>query len=168
MSSQDANGEEVGYGRPPMSGQFEPGRSGNPNGRPKKPNPCRIDLNAVLDSFVEVGSKSGPVEIDSRELELRQQINKALDMTGSLKAARYVLEQFAKYQAIVPPEVKIERLVFRKDIPWGVSRLCGLAFGRPPFTDKQYAQAKAHYLAERNEGDRIFDVEMGYEPWLQE
>lgn len=26
---------EVGYGRPPRSRQFQKGRSGNPNGRPK-------------------------------------------------------------------------------------------------------------------------------------
>jgi hypothetical protein len=28
-------GYEVGYGRPPKAHQFEPGKSGNPNGRPK-------------------------------------------------------------------------------------------------------------------------------------
>ena len=28
---------EVGYKKPPKSGQFQPGKSGNPKGRPKKP-----------------------------------------------------------------------------------------------------------------------------------
>ena len=33
----DSNGEEynVGYGRPPTATRFQPGRSGNPRGRPK-------------------------------------------------------------------------------------------------------------------------------------
>lgn len=29
--------DEVGYGKPPKSTQFKPGKSGNPNGRPKGP-----------------------------------------------------------------------------------------------------------------------------------
>src|SRR3954471_16214722 len=36
QGSESANGGyEVGYGRPPQSSQFKPGRSGNPKGRPK-------------------------------------------------------------------------------------------------------------------------------------
>jgi hypothetical protein len=31
--------DEIGYGKPPLSGRFRPGVSGNPSGRPKrKPN----------------------------------------------------------------------------------------------------------------------------------
>lgn len=30
-------GDRVGYGRPPRHRQFQPGRSGNIKGRPKKP-----------------------------------------------------------------------------------------------------------------------------------
>ena len=37
MSKKKGGGEyEVGYGRPPRRTQFEPGQSGNPNGRPRK------------------------------------------------------------------------------------------------------------------------------------
>jgi len=34
---------EVGYGKPPKSGQFKPGRSGNPKGRPRR-QPTTEDL----------------------------------------------------------------------------------------------------------------------------
>lgn len=33
---EGANDEEIGYGKPPRASRFKPGRSGNPNGRPKK------------------------------------------------------------------------------------------------------------------------------------
>lgn len=36
MSDQNPN-YEIGYGRPPKQHRFQPGQSGNPKGRPKKP-----------------------------------------------------------------------------------------------------------------------------------
>ena len=33
--SNDNDDYEVGYGRPPKSGQFKKGQSGNPKGRPR-------------------------------------------------------------------------------------------------------------------------------------
>ncbi|WP_135502130.1 DUF5681 domain-containing protein [Roseovarius aestuariivivens] len=35
MSSDKSEDYKVGYGKPPKSGQFQPGKSGNPKGRPK-------------------------------------------------------------------------------------------------------------------------------------
>ncbi len=32
--SRPKEGYEVGYGKPPAAHRFQPGRSGNPNGRP--------------------------------------------------------------------------------------------------------------------------------------
>lgn len=45
---------EVGYGRPPESGQFKPGQSGNPKGRPKKPKDIQAMVLGMMDSMVEV------------------------------------------------------------------------------------------------------------------
>ena len=37
---------ETGYGRPPLSGRFQPGVSGNPKGRPKKKTPRSLSASA--------------------------------------------------------------------------------------------------------------------------
>jgi hypothetical protein len=41
---------KVGYGKPPKSGQFKKGTSGNPSGRPKKPTDSVSVLMRELDS----------------------------------------------------------------------------------------------------------------------
>ncbi len=47
--------EKIGYGRPPKAGQFKPGQSGNPQGRPKGSTNLATDLSAEL---AEGGSKT--------------------------------------------------------------------------------------------------------------
>jgi hypothetical protein len=51
MSSVDEFDDyEIGYGKPPKSGQFKKGISGNPSGRPKKPTDSVSVLMRELDS----------------------------------------------------------------------------------------------------------------------
>jgi hypothetical protein len=47
-------GYEVGYRRPPQHGQFRPGQSGNPTGRPKGLNNLRTDVKRTLEIPVRV------------------------------------------------------------------------------------------------------------------
>ena len=159
---KDKNG--VGYGRPPKSGQFKPGRSGNLKGRPKNSDPAIVDLDAILTSDVQVNGTL----MDSREVELRQQVKKALEPKGSLKVIRYLLREFERHGAIVAPVRQPAGHELPDDIPWSVGRIAWLMHGAPPWSPKKLNAAKQHYLAGRNDGDRIYDQEMGHEEWLNE
>ena len=45
---------KVGYGKPPKSGQFKRGKSGNPKGRPKGSQKLATDLAAELNEQITV------------------------------------------------------------------------------------------------------------------
>ena len=81
---------EVGYGKPPIAGQFKPGISGNPRGRPKR-QPSAVadhidDVLAMPMSFREKGRQ----RIGTRgEVILKVVIDRAL--AGDLSAAQDLL-----------------------------------------------------------------------------
>lgn len=80
----------VGFGKPPKSGQFKPGRSGNPAGRPKKrPTPLAQKINEVLFAPMEYRER-GKVKVGTRhELAIRMQVDRAA--AGDIPAAENVL-----------------------------------------------------------------------------
>lgn len=71
---------DIGYGKPPVSGQFKPGQSGNPKGRPKV-DKSNVDfrgiLYKVLGKNVEITEKGRPRKIMMFEAILTQHATKA-------------------------------------------------------------------------------------------
>ena len=83
---------EVGYKKPPKHAQFQPGKSGNPNGRPKgAKSPTGHE---VFDQLVTVNQKGKPKKIKAIDALLSQLLIDA--MKGDHKARKLVLDTWAK------------------------------------------------------------------------
>jgi hypothetical protein len=75
---------EIGYGKPPKSGRFKKGTSGNPSGRPKKPTDSVSVLMRELDSKFTIKESGQRKVITKLEGIWKQSVNKAV--TGDLKS----------------------------------------------------------------------------------
>jgi hypothetical protein len=87
---------EIGYGRPPESTRFQPGRSGNPKGRPRKRKTidARIQENLARRLKVEENGRSRSLPVE--EIILRRLVNAAAK--GDLKAVKLLYELQARYR----------------------------------------------------------------------
>jgi len=84
---------EVGYGKPPQSTQFQKGRSGNPNGRPKRTAGFGPLFEKVIRQLVVVNEQGRSKRISLMEVIVMQIVKKAA--TGNLPFIRLVLAQIA-------------------------------------------------------------------------
>ena len=75
----------VGYGRPPTSSQFQPGQSGNPNGRPKAVRNASSMARDALERTIKVNGKKTTV----RKAAYRSLAERAV--AGDAKALDYLL-----------------------------------------------------------------------------
>jgi hypothetical protein len=103
MKENMSNGDEledyeIGYGKPPKSGQFKKGISGNPSGRPKKPSDSASELMKELQSKVTIHENGKRKAITKSVGINRQVVNKAL--SGNLFAARLVKDWTRQPKAV--------------------------------------------------------------------
>lgn len=68
---------DVGFKKPPKSGQFKPGKSGNPKGRPKQSKNLMTLLNKELDEPVTISEKGKIVKLTKREVIIKRIVNDA-------------------------------------------------------------------------------------------
>lgn len=95
---------EIGYGKPPMSGRFRIGVSGNPKGRPKrKPTPLAERIMTVLNAPIEYREKGRIKVATYRELSLKMLVDKAIG--GDLDAAELALKILARAERCSDPGV---------------------------------------------------------------
>ena len=80
---------EVGYGKPPESGKFKKGVSGNPSGRPKKLKDFGSQLLRQLDSKLIINENGKRKVITKLEGIVKQLLNKSL--SGHHSSTRLVI-----------------------------------------------------------------------------
>lgn len=88
------NDYTVGYGRPPKSGQFKSGQSGNPKGRPKGVKSLQGHLDKLLDGRIVIADERGKRRVTRREALAMRLMEKA--MNGDPKALQAVVQRDAQ------------------------------------------------------------------------
>jgi hypothetical protein len=82
---------ETGYGKPPLSGRFRSGVSGNPKGRSKRKDSSLAErIGAILDAPIAYKEKGKTKVVARRELTLKLLVDKAVG--GDLEAASMALK----------------------------------------------------------------------------
>jgi len=81
---------EIGYRRPPASGRFKPGRSGNPEGRPKGSRNFLTLLEQELNKTISVTENGRKRKLTRLQAIVKRMVNSALN--GDQKALLNLLE----------------------------------------------------------------------------
>jgi hypothetical protein len=85
--------DDIGYGKPPRTTRFAPGKSGNPKGRPKRgPSDLGDMVNEVLDAPVRFREKGRARTSTRREAALTVLVQRAA--SGDVSAAEIVVRKY--------------------------------------------------------------------------
>jgi len=88
--SKKNNDYDVGYGKPPKSGQFKKGQTGNPRGRKKGARGLKTDLKSELKEKVTITENGKSVKISKKRLMIKQLVAKALK--GDIRALSKLID----------------------------------------------------------------------------
>ena len=80
---------EVGYGKPPRNTRFQPGRSGNPRGRPKGTNNLKTDLAEELSEKILVREGEQSRRVSKQRAVVMSLVNRTLK--GDTRAGAQLL-----------------------------------------------------------------------------
>ena len=83
----------VGNKRPPKHQRFQPGKSGNPSGRPKGSRGTKASLKRELNKKVTVKKNGKPTKMTKEEVIIAQLVDNS--MRGDLKSSALVLRMSA-------------------------------------------------------------------------
>ncbi len=89
MTTNEVQNEQIGYGKPPKTGQFKKGQSGNPRGRSKGSKNFSTVVESTLNQPVEVNENGRRKTITKEQAMMTQLINKAA--AGDARATQQVI-----------------------------------------------------------------------------
>src|SRR5262245_40705159 len=97
----------VGYGRPPTSSQFQPGRSGNPNGRPKGTRNASSMARDALERTINIKVRGTWRKTTVRKAAYRRLAERAV--AGDAKALDYLLSLEREEHPPRPDQAETDR-----------------------------------------------------------
>ncbi len=93
-AGEGSPGDDVGYRKPPKSGQFKRGQSGNPKGRPKRTKSPKSLVLGLLAERIPVKTQNGVRKMSKMEALLHKQMEKA--SRGDDKAFKILLNLYGE------------------------------------------------------------------------
>ena len=100
-SGRRSSDYEIGYGKPPTASRFQPGRSGNPRGRPRTKN-LKTDLAEELAERVKITENGRQVKISKQRLLIKALAAKAVK--GDTRAASILINLVAQTLGLDPQD----------------------------------------------------------------
>ena len=98
MADEDEKDYEVGYKKPPKHGQFQPGKSGNPAGRPARSRNMKRLVQELLNEKVELTENGETLVVSKREALVRRMYADAVN--GNAQARRQLLGILEKWSGM--------------------------------------------------------------------
>lgn len=92
--------DEVGYGKPPEKTRFQPGKSGNPKGRPRAGRSVAVEIRAELKRRVTI-RENGKAQTVTKAAALAKQVV-AHAISGDMRAFQQLVKLLPKDFALPP------------------------------------------------------------------
>ena len=152
---EDSNKEyAVGYKRPPRSGQFKRGQSGNPGGRRKKNGPVQVDAASIFNEVFRVSVGGRTQDMSAKEVEIRQILKKALEKKH-VSSMVHLLSLFEKYGCQAVPKTSGVVTLPTNTMPSRMAMMILLRYGLPEtWTKRQIAWGRKQFEATMTDIER--------------
>jgi Family of unknown function (DUF5681) len=145
---------EVGYKRPPRSGQFKKGQSGNPGGRRRKSGPIQVDAEGIFDEVFQVSVAGRTRTMSAKEVEIRQILKKALEKKD-FRSMAYLLGLVEKHGCVVAPKTSGVIALPTNRMPYRMAMMILQKYGLPEnWTKRQIAWGRKQFEATMTDIER--------------
>jgi Family of unknown function (DUF5681) len=144
----------VGYRRPPKSGQFKKGRSGNPGGRRRKSGPVQVDAAGIFEEVFRVNVGGRIQDMSAKEVEIRQILKKALEKKD-FRSTAHLLSLFEKHSCVAVPKTSGVVTLPTNKMPFRMASMMLRKYGLPEhWTKKQIAWGRKQFEATMTDLER--------------